>query len=76
MRMPSGIVAEGLDSHHHAGDAVFEIKMLPEEIDQAPVGAETELAQQFAVIEEITAKNDRDTEDILPVRYRVQQVFP
>ncbi|MEJ2689319.1 MAG: hypothetical protein P8130_05095 [Deltaproteobacteria bacterium] len=75
MRVPSGVIAEGLHGHHYAGNAVFALQMLPEEIDQTLVGAEAELARELAVIQKIPAENDRYIEDILPVRFRLQQVF-
>ena len=75
MRVPPGIVAEDLHRHHDTRNAVFNLQMRPEEIDQALVSAEAEFAQQLAIIKKIPAENDRKAEDILPVLHRLQQVF-
>ena len=73
--MLAGIVAKGLDGHDRARDAGFQTGCGTEKTKQTLVDTLAQFAQEFAVILEKRTQDNRDTEDVVPLRCRVKQVF-
>jgi hypothetical protein len=74
--MPFGVVAKRLDGQHRIEDAFRQIYSGAQKDSQAVSRTFTQLGEQFAVVEEKLAQNDRNAENILPVRQRIEDIFP
>jgi len=68
MGMKPGIIPEGVDHHDHPQNAVIEAQHRAEEDLDAFLGTVAQLRQELAVVLEIDARHDRDTEDELSMR--------
>ncbi len=68
MRMPFGIVAEGLDWQGDTGYPQIFAKGDPKKAREARCRALTQLAEQFAIKKKISANDFRDAEYILAMR--------
>ena len=68
VRMPLGIVAEGLDGQSDAGNPKLFAKSDPEKPRETQCCTLAQLAEQFAIIEKIPANDFRDAEYILAMR--------
>lgn len=64
----------GVDDHNHAQDAVIEAQHGSKEHLKALLGAVAELRQQLAVVFEINAQHNRNTEYKLSVRDGIEDV--
>ena len=69
-----GMIPEGMDDRNHAQDAVIEARHGSKEGLKALLGAVAELRRQLAVVFEINAQHDGDTEYELSVRDGIEDV--
>jgi hypothetical protein len=76
MRVPPGIVTKGLDGHNHPGFAGCQTKAGAKKLFQALFGTMAEAGQQFSIIEKIAADDDGNTENILAVVHRKENILP
>jgi len=68
VRMPFGIIAEGLDGQGDTGNPQIFTKGDPKKACEAQCRTLAQLAEQFAIIEKIPANDFRDAEYILAMR--------
>ena len=76
VRVPSGIISECLNGHHRTADAIIKTKGRAKEGEQAVCCACGQPGKQTPIIEKKFTNNDGDTEDILPMWNRVEDIFP
>jgi len=76
MRMPPGIVTESLNSHHRPDDAVFKTRGSAEEDLQAVGCRFTQSREELTVVEKELAQDNGNTEDVLTVWKRIENIFP
>ena len=78
--MKPGIIPGGADHHDHAQYAIIEAQHRSKEDIQAFLGTMAQLRQKLAVVLEIDAQQDRDTEVELSMRDGIEDlvgdVFP
>ncbi len=73
--MKPGIIPERMDNQYHAQDAVIEAQDGSKEDLKAVLGAVAESGQQLAVVFEIYAQHDGDTEYKLSMRDGIEDVI-
>lgn len=73
--MEPGVITKRVNDHHESGHSVFQTQDVTKEDLQAFLCAVTEFGQELAIILEIDPKANRDAKDVLPVRYRIQNVM-
>jgi len=69
------VFPECMDRHHNTGDPILQTNHFPQKGQEAPVCTLTEAGEQGTIIFEVNTQHDRNTEDILPVRNRIENVF-
>ena len=74
VRIPSGIVAEGLDGQGDAGNPQIFTKGGPKKPREARCRSLAQLPEQFAIIEKKSSYHFRDAEYILAMRDGKEQV--
>jgi chemotaxis regulatin CheY-phosphate phosphatase CheZ len=72
--MKPGVIAEGVDHHDHPQDAVIEAQDGAEKHIEALFGTMAKLCQELPVVLEIDAQHDRDAEDELSMRDRIEYI--
>jgi len=72
--MKPGIIPESVDDHDHAQYPIIEAQHRAKEEIEAFFGAVAQLGQELAVVFEINAQHDGDTEYKLSVRDGIEDV--
>ena len=74
MGMKPGVIPEGVDHHEHPQDAVIEARHRAEEDIEAFSGRMAQLRHELAVVLEMDAQQNRDTEDELSMQDGIEDV--
>jgi hypothetical protein len=74
VRMPFGVVAEGLDGQGDTRNPKLFAEGDPKKAREARCRALAQLAEQFAIIEKIPANDFRDAKYVLAMRDREENV--
>jgi len=69
------ILAKGVYGHNSARDAVGQSNSSLKKFKQALIGAVTQLSKQLSIVLKIYTQDNRDTEDILAMGNRIEDIF-